>query len=48
MYVGRVFDTREEFKIGLSIYAINRVFRFKITRFHKYYLVANCVDKKCD
>lgn len=47
MYVGKVFITREELKIGLSIYAINRVFRFKITKFHKYYLLASCIDKKC-
>lgn len=48
MYVGRVFETREDFKIALSIYAINRVFKFKITRFAKLYLIAQCYDKKCD
>jgi len=49
MYVGRTFATREAFKTALSIYAINRVFKFKFTRYRKDYLVAECDDKRiCD
>ncbi|XP_020873378.1 uncharacterized protein LOC110226354 [Arabidopsis lyrata subsp. lyrata] len=47
MYVGRTFESREDFRTALSIYAINRVFRFKFTRYEKKYLVAECYDKKC-
>ncbi|CAE5959266.1 unnamed protein product [Arabidopsis arenosa] len=32
MFVGRTFASREDFRIALSIYAINRIFRFKFTR----------------
>lgn len=35
MYVGRTFGSREEFRVALSIYAINRVFRFRFTRYEK-------------
>jgi len=49
MYVGRTFVTREDFRMALSIYAINRVFKFKFTRYRKEYLVAECDDKRsCD
>ncbi|CAD5333074.1 unnamed protein product [Arabidopsis thaliana] len=49
MFVGRTFASREDFRIALSIYAINRIFRFKFTRYEKHYLVAECYDKKnCD
>lgn len=49
MYVGRTFGSREEYRVALSIYAINRVFRFKFTRYERNYLVAECYDKKaCD
>jgi len=47
MFVGRTFASREDFRIALSIYAINRVFRFRFTRYEKHYLVAECYDKKC-
>ncbi|XP_010415994.1 PREDICTED: uncharacterized protein LOC104701927 [Camelina sativa] len=48
MYVGRNFETKDEFKIVLFIHAINQVFRFRFVRYKKCYLVAQCVDKLCD
>jgi len=48
LFKGRVFETKDEFKVALSIYAINQIFRFRFVRYAKCYLVAQCVDKKCD
>ena len=47
MFVGRTFASREDFRIALSIYAINFIFRFKFTRYEKHYLVVECYDKQC-
>jgi len=49
MFVGRTFASREDFRIALSIYARNCIFRFKFTRYEKHNLVVECYDKQfCD
>jgi len=30
IFKGRVFETKDEFKVSLSIYAINQIFRFSL------------------
>ena len=47
MYTGKLFSSKQEFKISLHIYALKQVFRFK---FHKHafnYVAAKCIDKNC-
>ncbi|XP_048623725.1 uncharacterized protein LOC125592541 [Brassica napus] len=47
MYTGKLFSSKQEFKISLHIYALKQVFRFK---FHKHafnYVATKCIDKNC-
>ncbi|XP_048615657.1 uncharacterized protein LOC125588382 [Brassica napus] len=47
MYTGKLFSSKQEFKISLHIYALKQVFRFK---FHKHafnYVAAKCIEKNC-
>ncbi|XP_013700416.2 uncharacterized protein LOC106404226 [Brassica napus] len=47
MYTGKLFSSKQKFKISLHIYALKQVFRFK---FHKHafnYVAAKCIDKNC-
>ncbi|KAL0796088.1 hypothetical protein Bca101_067465 [Brassica carinata] len=47
IYVGRLFSSKQEFKINLSIFAIKHVFRFRFHKHAKNYVTAKCFDKTC-
>ncbi|CAE5988591.1 unnamed protein product [Arabidopsis arenosa] len=47
IYVGRVFKNKVELRDTLRVFAMKRLFHFKVKRSDKTRMVANCVDPKC-
>ncbi|KAL0696438.1 hypothetical protein Bca4012_063618 [Brassica carinata] len=47
IYVGRLFSSKQEFKINLSIFAIKHLFRFRFHKHARNYVTAKCFDKTC-
>ncbi|KAG7592786.1 Zinc finger PMZ-type [Arabidopsis thaliana x Arabidopsis arenosa] len=47
IYVGRVFKNKVELRDTLRVFAMKRLFHFKVKRSDKTRMIANCVDPKC-
>ncbi|KAG7586993.1 Transposase MuDR plant [Arabidopsis thaliana x Arabidopsis arenosa] len=48
IYVGRVFANKAELHKFLSVYAMQRLFSFRVLKSDKGRAIVRCVDKKCD
>lgn len=48
IYSGRMFKSKEHFKITLAIHTLKNIFRFKYHRLEKFYTVAKCVNPRCE
>lgn len=48
VYVGKVYESKQDCQIGLAIYAVKEQFHFKQTRTKLHSFVLNCVDRQCD
>lgn len=48
IYPGRMFESKEHFKITLAIHAVKKMFSFNYHRHEKFYTVAKCVDPRCE
>ncbi|EOA14825.1 hypothetical protein CARUB_v10028135mg [Capsella rubella] len=47
LYVGRIFANKEDMRGTLSLYAMKRLFNYRINKSDKGRVIANCVDKNC-
>ncbi|XP_010484957.1 PREDICTED: uncharacterized protein LOC104763256 [Camelina sativa] len=47
LYVGRIFANRKEMHKMLSLYAMTRLFCFRISKSDTGRVIANCIDKNC-
>ncbi|CAA7042816.1 unnamed protein product [Microthlaspi erraticum] len=48
IYVGKMFNYKDHFKITLAIHAIKKMFRFKWHCHAKLYTVGKCIDPLCE
>ncbi|XP_024015956.1 uncharacterized protein LOC112089207 [Eutrema salsugineum] len=48
LYVGKIYASKEECRIGLALYAIKHIFTFYQSTTKKNYFVVSCTDRKCD
>lgn len=48
IYVGRIFANKAELHKFLSVYAMQRLFSFRVLKSDKGRAIVRCVDKKCD
>lgn len=48
IYLGKVFKDKTEMRKTLSLYAIKRLFNFKVPKTDKKRIIAVCVDPRCE
>ncbi|CAL9247860.1 unnamed protein product, partial [Arabidopsis halleri] len=48
IYIGRIFANKAELHKFLSVYAMQRLFSFRVLKSDKGRAIVRCVDKKCD